>query len=144
MLLPGRRSLLVLLACLGLLAISLGVILRLRGGDRPAAAGAPQGRALYEAHCAVCHGAGGKGDGPGAKVVRQPMRDFSDPAAMRGLDDPFLAEMIQKGSSQFGRSNAMPAWGMKLSDEEIRALVVYIRSLAARTPPAASGRKEKP
>jgi mono/diheme cytochrome c family protein len=72
------------------------------------------------------------------------MRDFSDAGAMRAVDDAFLTEMIKKGSSQFGRSNAMPAWGMKFSDEEIRALVAYIRSLASRKPPVPSARKETP
>ncbi len=58
------------------------------------------------------------------------MPDFTNETAMKRVDDTFLAEIIKKGGSQFGRSNAMPAWGMKLSDAEIRALVRYIRSLA--------------
>lgn len=114
------------------------------GGGSPAATGAPQGRALYDAHCAVCHGLTGKGDGPGARVIRQPMRDFSDPAAMQPVADQFLFDMIKNGSSQFGRSNAMPAWGMKLSDREIRAVVAHIRSLAPGKPPAPPGRKATP
>ncbi len=114
------------------------------GAGTRAATQVPQGRALYDAHCAVCHGPTGKGDGPGASVVRQPMRDFSDPVAMREVNDRFLFDMIKKGSSQFGRSNAMPAWGMKLSDEEIRAVVMYIHSLASRIPTASSGREARP
>ena len=113
------------------------------GTGTPSGPSAPQGRALYDAHCAVCHGAAGKGDGPGARVVRQPMRDFSDPAAMQPVTDRFLFEIIKKGSSQFGRSNAMPAWGMKLSDTDIHDVVAYIRSLARGKPPAA-GRKDTP
>jgi len=103
--------------------------------DEPAArpaTGSPA-RALYGAHCAICHGPSGKGDGPGARVLRQAMPDFTDPAAMRAVNDRFLFDIIKKGSSQFGRSNAMPSWGMQLSDEEIQALVAYIRSLAPRT-----------
>jgi mono/diheme cytochrome c family protein len=101
-------------------------------------------RALYAAHCAVCHGPSGKGDGPGASVLRQAMPDFTDSAAMRAVNDRFLFEIIKKGSSQFGRSNAMPSWGMQLSDEEIRALVAYIRSLAPRTSAGSQERKEAP
>ena len=142
----GRRAILLLvLAVVGAATVLYFWNLpRPHGAGTPAVPGVPQGRALYDAHCAVCHGPGGKGDGPGALVVRQPMRDFSDPAAMRDLKDRFLIEITKKGSSQFGRSNAMPAWSMKLSDEEIRAVVAYIRSLAPRNPPASSGRKEKP
>ena len=104
--------------------------------------GSLDGGALFRAHCAVCHGATGRGDGPGGRVIRQPMRDFSSATAMRSLDDHTLAAIIAKGGSQFGRSNAMPAWGMKLSEAQIRALVAHIRSLAS-TPPG-DHRKETP
>ncbi len=141
----GRKFVIIvlLLGGLGVTVVLLGDGLLRRGEETPAATGAPRGRALYDAHCTVCHGTTGKGDGPGARVVRQPMRDFSDPAAMQAVNDRFLFEMTKKGSSQFGRSNAMPAWGMKLSDKEIHDVVAYIRSLARRNPPA-PGRKDTP
>ncbi len=146
MLLSSRPSAIVLLLLVGvgLVAIFVWGILLPRGVVTPAPTPGPQGRSLYDAHCAVCHGPSGKGDGPGASVIRQPMRDFSNAAVMREVTDRFLFDMIKKGSSQFGRSNAMPAWGMKLSDEEIRAAVAYIRSLAPRDPSARPGRKDTP
>lgn len=117
-------------------------LLRREGPALPAP-GAPSGRDLYAAHCAVCHGATGKGDGAGATVVRQPLGDFSDPVAMRAVDDRFLSEIIKKGGSQFGRSNAMPSWGMKLSDDEIRAVVSHLRSLASGGPGGPERRRER-
>ena len=143
---PGRKSAIVVLLLIGLgvTAVLLEYGLLRRGEETPAATAGPRGRALYDAHCAVCHGSTGKGDGPGARVVRQPMRDFTDPAAMQAVGDRFLFEITKKGSSQFGRSNAMPSWGMQLSDEEIRALVVYIRSLAPRTSAGPQERKDTP
>jgi mono/diheme cytochrome c family protein len=142
---PGRKSTIVVLLLVGLggTAVLLGYGPLRRGEETPAATAAPRGHALYDAHCAVCHGSTGKGDGPGARVVRQRMRDFSDPAAMQEVSDRFLFEITKKGSSQFGRSNAMPAWGMKLSDAEIHDVVAYIRSLTRRNPPA-PGRKDTP
>ncbi len=104
-------------------------------------AGRSDARALYQMHCAVCHGESGKGDGPGAAITRQRMPDFTNAAAMQQVSDTFLAEIIKKGGSQFGRSNAMPAWGMKLSDAEVEALVRYIRSLAN---PVTSGPSARP
>lgn len=124
----GRRGLIWLLAAVGVAGILAWEILTPPKVEHPVVAGPPDGRALFAAHCAECHGDNGKGDGPGAKIVRTPMTDFTNAAAMANRDDHFLAEIIKKGGSQFGRSNAMPAWGMKLSDEEIRALVVFIRS----------------
>ena len=140
----NRRYAILLLAGL---AVGVGVlgVERLRHHEPPVSpsqAGG-RGRFLYETHCAICHGLAGKGDGAGAKVIRQSMRDFSNPVAMHDVEDRFLFEIIKKGSSQFGRSNAMPSWGMKLSDEEIRAVVAHLRSLAS----AADGpgqRKETP
>jgi mono/diheme cytochrome c family protein len=125
-------------AILVLAGLAVGVtvfgIAHLRREGQPAAP-LPQtggrGQILYETHCAICHGLAGKGDGAGARVIRQSIRDFSNPAAMREVEDRFLFEIIKKGSSQFGRSNAMPSWGMKLSDEEIRAVVAHIRTLAS-------------
>ena len=110
----------------------------------PPAPEASGGRSLYEARCAVCHGLTGKGDGLGAGIVHQPIKDFSDPRAMRAVDDRCLFEIVKKGGSQFGRSNAMPSWGMKLSDDQIRAIVAHIRSLAPETPGAAAGRRGTP
>ncbi len=101
-------------------------------------------RALYDAHCAICHGPDGKGDGPGARVIGQTMPDFTDAAAMGRVNDRFLFEIIKKGSSQFGRSNAMPSWGMQLSDEQIQTLVAYIRSLPPGPSAGSQERKETP
>ncbi len=88
----------------------------------------------------MCHGASGKGDGPGARLTGQRIPDFTDSQAMRRTTDQFLFEIIQKGGSQFGRSNAMPGWGIQLTDDQIRSLVRYIRALAQ----AAPGRKDTP
>ncbi len=140
-----RKPLKFLLALTGLLVLGtlLWIVVFPHGGAMPAGMKFVSGRDLYDAHCAVCHGPSGKGDGPGARVVRQPMRDFSNQAAMRAVNDRFLFEMIKKGGSQFGRSNAMPAWGMKLSDEEISAIVIYIRSLASRNQPGFPSKREE-
>jgi len=143
--LPGRRqAVFLLVAGVGVgITLLLGMLLS-HGAGTPAATRTPDGRAIFETHCAVCHGPMGKGDGPGARVIGQKMPDFSDGAAMRAVNDRFLFDIIKKGSSQFGRSNAMPAWGMKLTGEEIRAVVTHIRSLASKNPPASSGRKDTP
>lgn len=52
-------------------------------------------------------------------------------------------DISKKGSSPFGRSNAISALGMKLPHQEI-CVVVYIRSLVPRTPLGPAGRKDNP
>ncbi len=136
--LSSRIGLAGILLALGAAGALLWELRPSREAAVPAAAGPPDARALYAAYCAECHGTGGKGDGPGAVVARTPMPDFTNAAVMKQVGDTFLAEIIKKGGSQFGRSNAMPAWGMKLSDAEIQALVRYIRSLARAGSPAPS------
>ncbi len=136
----GLRAL--LLAAVG--ALILGGSLFLMRTPKSTAPPPVPARELYATHCAACHGPGGKGDGPRAEVIRSLMPDLSDPAAMGKVDDTFLFEMIRKGSSQFGRSNAMPAWGMQLSDDEIRALVAYIRTLSSPAQPARATGKGTP
>jgi mono/diheme cytochrome c family protein len=131
----ARGASLLALAALALAAGLYGIARGLREPAPPAPQGPAEAAMLYARYCAVCHGPTGKGDGPGTRVTRQPMRDFSDPAALREVDDRYYFAIIQKGGSQLGRSNAMPAWGMKLSDDEIRALVRYIRGLAAPASP---------
>lgn len=132
--LPVRAFVIVALIGMAVSLAFLGRVFLRREAPVPAVGPATTGRLVYETHCAVCHGPSGKGDGPGAHVIRQPMRDFSSAEAMRDVKDRFLFEIIKKGSSQFGRSNAMPSWAMKLSDDEIRAVVAHIRSLASPRP----------
>ena len=127
---PGRGYVLVALAGVAVSVTLLGRQVLRREEQPVSPATAPPGPVLYERHCAICHGPGGKGDGPGARVIRQPMPDFTDATAMGRVNDRFLFEIIKKGSSQFGRSNAMPSWGMQLSEDEIQALVAHIRSMA--------------
>jgi len=131
---PVRGYVIVALVGLAVSLTLLGRVLLRREEPSRAVAPASTGRIVYETHCLVCHGPTGKGDGPGARVIRQSMRDFSNADAMREVKDRFLFEIIKKGSSQFGRSNAMPSWGMQLSDDEIRAVVAHIRSLVPQRP----------
>jgi cytochrome c6 len=77
--------------------------------------------ALYKQKCATCHGADGKGDTPAGKGMK--VRSFVDPEVAKMSDDD-LAGAIEKGKGK------MPAYGKSLKRDEIKAMVVYIRSLA--------------
>ena len=76
--------------------------------------------------CASCHGAGMQG--------AQAPSMLDDVWTTGSGDDASLAEVIKNGRI----ANGMPAFGTLLTDEEIRAMVVYIRETAGRAKTAAT------
>src|SRR5215831_11490921 len=75
----------------------------------------PRGEKLFVAHCALCHGIGATG-GRGPALNRSELR--------RAADDQALFRLIREGIDQ----TEMPgAW--QLTDNEIKDLVAYVRSL---------------
>ena len=79
------------------------------------------GAALFVAQkCATCHGPDGKG-----KVKGTP--NFADAAWQKKESDADLTEDIKKG-----KPPKMPAFGSKLNDGEIKALVAYLRTFSGK------------
>ena len=80
----------------------------------PLAAVAADGQTLFKKHCAGCHGADGKGAfGPDLSADYQYGKTV----------------MAAQESISAGRPGNMPAFGQKLSTEEIETLTEYILSL---------------
>ena len=100
------------------------------GAATPAAAPAaspataPDGAQIYATRCTVCHGASGKGDGPGGAALNPKPRDHTNGAYMNARTDDQLLEVIRNGKG------AMPAWKSVLTDEEVHAALKHVRSLA--------------
>lgn len=93
----------------------------------PARAASPEkGRALYEGHCAACHGLAGDGQGPQGAGMTPPPTAFADPAAMAAKSDSDLQLPILQG--KYG--TAMPGYGTVLSPDDVDSLVLYLRQLA--------------
>ncbi len=75
---------------------------------------------LYKSKCAMCHGTDGKGATPmGPKIG---VRDFKSPVVAKETD----AEMFTL--TKDGK-NKMPAYKGKLTGDQIKELVKYIRTL---------------
>ena len=87
---------------------------------------------LFKELCSVCHGADGKGDGPSAKGLEPKPADFTNCKVMGKDSDDVLSKIIKGGGQSVGRSTVMPAWGDSLSDQQIRELVKFIRSLCKK------------
>jgi mono/diheme cytochrome c family protein len=78
------------------------------------------GADTYKAKCAMCHGADGLGATPAGKAMKA--ASFKDPAIVKAPDAQLIA-IVKSGK------NKMPAYAGKLTDDQIKAAVAYIRTL---------------
>ena len=79
-------------------------------------------KATFDAQCAKCHGKDGRAKSLHAKHVHA--RDMTDAAWQNEVSDERLFNSITKG-----KGKNMPAFGKKLSEDQIDALVRYVRQL---------------
>jgi mono/diheme cytochrome c family protein len=75
---------------------------------------------LYKTKCAACHGADGKGDTAVGKKMG--VKSFSDPEVAKNSDQNWFDD-TKKGKGK------MPAYDGKLTDDQIKELVKYMRTL---------------
>jgi len=105
------------------------------------------GRELFVAYCASCHGMAGRGDGPVAAALKKKVPDLATLAARRGGQFPGadLEKMIMgETASQAAHGNReMPVWGpvfRRVEDDKdlglvrVRRLVEYVQTLAKTKP----------
>lgn len=79
------------------------------------------GKNQYEAHCRICHGVGGKGDGPAGRVLDLNPRDLTQMAKNNGGEFPWDAvlQIIDGRSDVEGHlREGRPVWGERWTDEE--------------------------
>ncbi len=99
------------------------------GGAAPSSGGElEKGKALYAANgCGTCHGLTGRGDGPIARTLNPPPRDFRDAAAFKnGTDPSSVARTIATGLTRDG--GQMQSY-FHLSDRERHLLALFVISL---------------
>jgi mono/diheme cytochrome c family protein len=87
-----------------------------------------QGRAIYERHCADCHGPEGRGDGRLA-ISLSPRPGNLVSAQTSAKSDQELLKIIAKGRPR----TAMGGWDDRLSQEDQVAVLAYIRSMVKFT-----------
>ena len=83
----------------------------------------------YKAYCVQCHGIEGNGKGVNIRDMSVQPRDHTDAKAMSTRSDDSLFKVIKEGGLSISKSVLMPNWGGTLSDEEIKDLVLYLRTL---------------
>jgi mono/diheme cytochrome c family protein len=91
--------------------------------DRLNGAQLTQAATLYAKNCQGCHLATGGGDPHHRK---DGIPDFTDPSWMETASADTLTASIENG-----KGRVMPAFGSKLSDDEIRLLVRYVGNLGS-------------
>ena len=94
-----------------------------------------KGRELYEQGCQSCHGSDGRGNPQWESAVR-PI-EFTDCGTTSEATEVWTT-VVKKGGPARGLDSAMPAFEGAYSDEEIGAIVAFIRGFcpqAERYPP---------
>ncbi len=110
----------------------------------PKPTAAISGKELYREYCAVCHGAGGRGDGPAAHALKTIPTDLTRIAQSNGGRFPeaaFLASMRGERAIPAHGSNEMPIWGSifskmsnspEMSQTRLHGLMNYIEDMQAK------------
>jgi cbb3-type cytochrome c oxidase subunit III len=83
------------------------------------------GMQLYQKYCQVCHGVEGDGDGIMTSLMGIMPMDHTNPNETNSLSNEEIANSILDGKSRF-----MPAWRGILNQDDVEALVSYIRLLS--------------
>jgi mono/diheme cytochrome c family protein len=94
-----------------------------------------KGRAVYEQACLLCHGKDGRGNPDWESKIR-PI-EFSDCGTTSEATETWTT-IVKKGGPSRGLDSVMPAFGEAYDDEEIGAVVAYLRTFCAdadRYPP---------
>jgi len=77
-------------------------------------------------NCASCHGKDGKGQTKAGKMAEA--KDLTDAAYQASFTDEQMHKQIKEGLKDKNGKERMKPFSEKLTDEEIKALIVYVRA----------------
>ena len=81
------------------------------------------GRAIFFKHCKACHGDKGDGKTFAANVLNPPPKNFTSENSKQELTEDRMIESVTEGR----KGTAMMPWKSRLTQQEIHAVVLYIR-----------------
>jgi mono/diheme cytochrome c family protein len=87
---------------------------------------ADNGATLYKRYCGGCHGADGRG---GAHTFMPHIQNLTRRDYIEFIPDGFLFTVIAEGGAAVGKSSYMPAWQGTLSEQDIKDVIAFIRTL---------------
>ena len=87
---------------------------------------AAHGATLYKRYCRGCHGEDGRG---GAHTFMPHIENLTRKDYIEFIPDGFLFTVIAEGGVAVGKSGYMPAWQGTLTEQDIKDVIAFIRSL---------------
>ena len=92
--------------------------------------GKEAGRDDFLGTCSPCHGESGRGDGPLSDTLGEGIkpRNLTDSKLLSTKTDEDLFNVIKNGGASIGLSEVMPSQKETFTDEDIRNIVLFIRS----------------
>lgn len=97
-----------------------------------------RGAHLYVQHCAACHGADGRGEGPLAATLTRWPPTFAGALLARRLDGE-LFWRVRHGTRDEHGASTMPGFAMTLGPQDTWAVLDYLKALAAGSGAQAEG-----
>ena len=81
------------------------------------------GRDIFFKHCRACHGDKGDGKTFAANVLNPPPKNFTSENSKQELTEERMIQSVAEGR----KGTAMMPWKSRLTQQEIHAVVLYIR-----------------
>ena len=87
-----------------------------------------RGGLVYANYCVTSHGINADGNGRAARLHNP------RPANLRASDknDAYIGLIVRRGGEALGRAPGMPPWAEELTDEQIKDVVAFVRSVNAQ------------
>lgn len=100
------------------------------GTTTSASVDSAQAKEIFTSRCSACHGAEGRGDGPGAAALNPKPRNYHDGTWQKSVTDEQIKKTILYGGAAVGKSPIMPASpDLDGKPEVLDGLVKIVRDL---------------
>lgn len=118
---PPRITVLSPLKRLGQAAAGVSAAFLLAAAPALASPDLALGEEVFSGNCAACHSGGGNSVQPNRTLAKADLEAFLD----GGYNEAAIIYQVTNGK------NAMPAWGDRLSEEEIESVAAYVLKASA-------------
>jgi mono/diheme cytochrome c family protein len=105
-----------------------------RAADQISPEAEKEAQDIFKTRCTMCHGPGGKGDGPAGMALTPRPRNMTDPEWQKSVTDEHIEKIIVGGGSSVGKSVLMPANpDLANKPEVVKALRQIVRGFGPKS-----------